>query len=71
MNLKKRGYRAAMFYVIQRPDGKCFQAADYVDPVYAQTLQQAWNMGVEVFPLVVTVQPEGIFYGWELQYQPG
>ncbi len=62
MRLKAEGRRAAMLYIVQRPDGQCFRAADYIDPVYAQTLAEAAAAGVEIWPVVVDVRPDGIWY---------
>ena len=62
MRLKAEGRRAAMLYLVQRPDGQCFRAADYIDPVYAQTLAEAAAAGVEIWPVVVDVRPDGIWY---------
>ena len=69
MDLKEEGYRAAMLYVVQRPDGRCFRAADYIDPVYAETLEKAVKKGVEVHAVVVHVQRDGIRYGGILEYR--
>ncbi len=68
MRLKAEGARAAMLYVVQRPDGKCFRAADYIDPTYAEALAEAVAAGVEVYPVVADVREEGIFYGGTLPY---
>lgn len=69
MRLKSGGCRAAMLYMIQRPDGHCFGAADYVDPAYADALREAVEAGVEVYPVMVHVRSEGIFYGSMLPYR--
>ena len=60
--LKKEGSRAAMLYIIQRPDGQCFRAADYIDPAYAQALAEAADAGVEIYPVVVEVRLDGIWF---------
>lgn len=70
MRLKAEGARAAMLYVIQRPDGKCFRAADYIDPAYAEALAEASAAGVEIYPVVAEVRQDGICYGGTLPYQP-
>ena len=70
MRLKAEGARAAMLYVIQRPDGKCFRAADYIDPAYAEALAEASAAGVEIYPVVAEVKEDGICYGGTLPYQP-
>lgn len=63
MRLVEEGHRAAMLYVIQRPDGRCFGAADYIDPSYAEALKEAKAAGVEIYPTVVHLSEEGIRYG--------
>ena len=70
MRLKAEGARAAMLYIIQRPDGRCFRAADYIDPAYAEALAEACTAGVEVYPLVVHVRENGIYCGEELPFTP-
>ncbi len=69
MRLKAEGGRAAMLYLIQRPDGRCFDAADYVDPDYAKALREAVGAGVEVYPTVVLVREDGLYYGGALPYR--
>lgn len=70
MRLKSEGARAAMLYVIQRPDGRCFRAADYIDAVYAEALSEAVAAGVEIYPVAVDVREQGIFYRELLPYRP-
>ena len=70
MCLKAEGARAAMLYVIQRPDGKCFRAADYIDKAYAEALAGAVAAGVEIYPVVADVREDGIYYGGTLPYRP-
>ena len=70
MRLKAEGSRAAMLYVIQRPDGKCFRAADYIDKAYAEALAEAVATGVEIYPVVADVREDGIYYGGTLPYRP-
>ena len=70
MRLKAEGARAAMLYVIQRPDGKCFRAADYIDHAYAEALAEAVAAGVEIYPVVADVRDDGIYYGGTLPYRP-
>ena len=69
MDIRASGARAAMLYIIQRPDGACFSAADYVDPVYAEALREAAAKGVEVYPVVVDIDTDGIRYGGVLEYR--
>jgi sugar fermentation stimulation protein A len=57
------GERAAFFYCVQRPDGRCFGPADYVDAAYAELYFQALEKGVEVYPRRVLLSPQGIGLG--------
>ncbi|MFH2095676.1 MAG: DNA/RNA nuclease SfsA [Bacteroidota bacterium] len=69
MNLKMEGHRAIMLYVIQRSDVEIFAPAKLIDPVYAQTLHAAYNKGVEILPLMMTVTPLGINLKKELPFE--
>ena len=60
MDIVRCGERAAMFYLVQRPDGHCFGPADVVDPAYAALFYAALDAGVEVFPYRASVSPAGI-----------
>lgn len=60
MEVKKRGMRAVMVYIIQRGDVSKFGPAKEVDPVYAATLKEAYENGVEIIPLIADVSPEEI-----------
>ena len=53
--------RAAVVFVIQRPDASVFSPNDKTDPVFSNALRYAHRKGVEVFPLVTQVS------GWDLQ----
>ncbi len=67
--LREEGHRAAMLYVVQRPDGQCFRAADYIDPAYATALHEAFLRGVEVYAVVVRVERSGVYYAGELPFR--
>lgn len=47
-NLAKGGEKAAVAFVVQRNDAKCFAPNKSADPEFAQTLKEAINSGVEV-----------------------
>ena len=53
------GKRAVMLYVIQRTDVKAFAPAAHIDPAYAEKLQRAEEMGVEVIPWQIRPHPNG------------
>lgn len=63
MDIVARGGRAAMFYLVQRPDGACFGPADMIDPQYAALFWQAVDAGVEVYPHRATVGLDGVDLG--------
>lgn len=60
MNIVRQGERAAMLYLVQRPDGECFAPADFIDPVYARLFYEAVDAGVEVYPFRAQVSLEGV-----------
>ena len=60
MEVKAKGMRAVMLYIIQRSDVKIFAPAAEIDKKYAALLKEAVNKGVEVIPMQVKVTPEKI-----------
>lgn len=70
MRLVSSGARGAMCYVVQRNDGLCFSAADYIDMRYAETLKKAYLHGVEVYILTAIVKTDGIYLGRSLDLSP-
>lgn len=63
MDVVSAGDRAAMFYLIQRPDARCFAPADMIDPAYTNLFWEAKSRGVEIYPFVAYVSPTGIELG--------
>ncbi len=60
MEVKAKGIRAVMLYIIQRSDVEIFAPATDIDPKYAELLKEAVNAGVEVIPMQAKVTPEKI-----------
>ena len=60
MDVKKRGMRAVMVYIVQRIDVEIFAPAAEIDPDYAKILKQAVASGVEVIAMQAKVTPLGI-----------
>ncbi|NQU54525.1 MAG: DNA/RNA nuclease SfsA [Bacteroidetes bacterium] len=60
IEVKSKGMRAVMLYIIQRSDVEVFAAASEIDPDYAKFLKEAVEAGVEVIPMQATVTPEKI-----------
>lgn len=60
MEVRSKGMRAVMLYIIQRSDVEIFAPATDIDPDYAKALKEAVKAGVEVIPMQVKVTPEKI-----------
>ena len=60
IEVKKRGMRAVMLYIIQRSDISVFGVAKEIDPEYAKLLKQAVDLGVEVIAMQAAVSPNAI-----------
>ncbi len=60
IRLKRRGYRAAVVFVVQRDDCEIFRPADEIDPEYGRWLRRAVRAGVEALPYRAKVTPEEI-----------
>ncbi len=59
----RSGMRGAFFYCVQRPDGRCFAPADYIDPVYAALYEEARQAGVESRPHRILASELGLDIG--------
>ncbi|MFQ5593125.1 MAG: DNA/RNA nuclease SfsA, partial [Anaerolineae bacterium] len=49
MAARQQGHRAAVVFVIQRDDARCFRPHAAADPDFAQVLREAGEAGVEVY----------------------
>lgn len=47
-DLKEKGERSVIFFLIQRPDATSFTPADDIDPAYGETLRDVARKGVEI-----------------------
>ena len=70
MDIVAQGERAAMLYLVQRPDGRCFAPADFIDPEYARLFYEALACGVEVYPYRALVSKDGIDLGGLISLRP-
>ena len=70
MDIVAQGERAAMFYLVQRPDGHCFAPADFIDPDYARLFYEAQACGVEIYPYRALVDKNGIDLGGLIPLRP-
>ena len=54
----KRGYRAVIFFLVQRGEATAFTPADAIDPDYGRLLREVAATGVEVLAYRSVVTPE-------------
>jgi len=69
MEVKAAGMRAVMLYIIQRSDVEIFAPAKEIDPTYAESLLNAYNVGVEIIPMQVKVLPTSIELSAKLPFE--
>ncbi len=60
LELRRRGGRAVMLYLVARQDVESYRPAWEVDPAYAKAWQAARAAGVEMLAYRLRVQPRGI-----------
>ncbi|GAB4375546.1 MAG: DNA/RNA nuclease SfsA [Calditrichia bacterium] len=60
MGVVSDGWRAVIFFVVQRGDGELVSPADEIDPEYGRLLRQAAARGVELLAYQAAVLPEEI-----------
>ncbi len=70
VDLVKNGDRAALFFLVQRGDGKCFGPADFIDKEYAELFHEALGKGVESWCYVAEITEEKISLGPRLKTLP-
>lgn len=63
IELKKKGLRAVMLFVVQREDVERMRPATSIDPEYSLLLKEAVNSGVEVIACRCHFHPDGIKFG--------
>jgi len=68
MDVKSKGIRAVMLFIVQRTDVSFFAPAKSIDSVYAQLLNEAFNKGVEVIVIQAIVSPIGIELGKHIPF---
>jgi sugar fermentation stimulation protein A len=52
--------RAAVLFCVQRSDGICFRPAREIDPVYADTLHEVQEKGVDILAYRAKVKPDSV-----------
>lgn len=69
--LRRRGFRAVVFFCVQREDVDYFAPADHIDPGYAQALREVAAQGVEVLAYGAALSPEAISIARQLPVRLG
>ena len=60
MLAKEQGWRAVIFFLVQRGDAQAFSPADEIDAEYGRLLREAAACGVEVLAFRTLVSPQAI-----------
>lgn len=58
LHARQEGYRAVIFFLVQRGEAESFTPADAIDPTYGRLLREAAAAGVEVLAYRSCVTPE-------------
>ncbi len=66
MELKKKGHRAVIFFLVQREDVESMRPASSIDPKYAQLLKEATTCGVEILVYQCKMGLDQISFGRKL-----
>ncbi len=65
-DLSRQGKRTACFYLVQRPDCKCFGPADFIDPHFSKVFKRAAESGLEILAYNTFINEKGIRLGARL-----
>jgi len=58
LRARQEGYRAVIFFLVQRGEAEAFTPADAIDPEYGRLLREVANNGVETFAYRSIVTPQ-------------
>lgn len=67
MELRSKGIRTVMLFIVQREDVKAFKIENAIDPAYCQLLKDVKKNGVEVLVYQCKLSPEEIFVHQKLE----
>lgn len=67
MDLKNKGIRTVMLFIVQREDCNSFKIENSIDPVYCALLKEVMKAGVEVLVYQCKLSPEEIFVHQKLE----
>lgn len=66
--MAKQGFRAAVFFLVQRTDASEVRIAEDIDPYYTKAFLTAYAAGVEVIAHATNISPRGITLGPQLPF---
>ena len=69
MEAKREGWRAVIFFLVQRSEAETFTPADAIDVKYGQILREAVRCGVEALAYRTVVSPEESRIGKQIAVQ--
>ena len=69
IGMVQQGYRAVLLFCVQRADAEVMEPARDIDPVYADTLATAVQLGVEVIAYRARVSPSEISLATRLPFR--
>lgn len=67
-DLVSKGHRGIIFFLVQRTDTDTFTPAAHIDPIYAETLREVTQKGVEILVYQAEVSPKKIEFVRPLPY---
>ena len=65
----ERGEQAAVVFVIQRPDARCFTPHDRADAAFGAALREAKSAGVGVYAWACEVRPRSVIMGSQVSVE--
>jgi sugar fermentation stimulation protein A len=65
----RRGEQAAVVFVIQRPDARCFTPHDRADAAFGAALREAQSAGVGVYAWACEVSPRSVIMGSQVSVE--
>ena len=71
MHIKSSGHRAVLFFCVQHTGINWVEPAHHIDPVYAQTLKQALQAGVEVIAYKTKISAQEIILTQKIPFKFG
>ncbi len=69
MKVVRESHRAVMCFLVSREDCRLFKPAEYIDPVYAETLRKAGQNGVEVLVYQAKIAPPHVTVDCPLKFE--